>query len=57
MASQIHSTAIVSSKAQLGENVRIDAYAIIEDDVIIGDNTHMLMEPELVRIVKSSRVL
>ena len=30
---------IISSKAQLGKNVKIGAFCIIEDDVIIGDNT------------------
>ncbi len=41
MATHIHSTAIVSSKAQLAEGVIVDPYAIIEDDVIIGDGTHI----------------
>ena len=35
--SQIHKTAIVSSKAELGENVTVGPYAIIEDKVTIGD--------------------
>lgn len=35
----IHPTAIVSPKAQLGTNVKIDAFTIINDDVKIGDNT------------------
>ncbi len=39
MATNIHSTAIVSPKAKLGENVQVAAYAIIEDDVEIGDGT------------------
>lgn len=34
----IHSTAIVSSKAKLGENIVVDAYAIIHDDVEIGND-------------------
>lgn len=34
----IHSTAIVSSKAKLGENVKVAPYAIIHDDVEIGDD-------------------
>jgi UDP-N-acetylglucosamine acyltransferase len=37
----IHPTAIISPKAQIGENVSIGAYCIIEDDVIIGDDTQM----------------
>ncbi len=39
MATNIHPTAIVSPKAKLGENVKISAYAIIEDDIEIGDGT------------------
>jgi UDP-N-acetylglucosamine acyltransferase len=34
----IHSTAIVSPKAQLGSNIKIGPYAIIYDDVEIGDD-------------------
>ena len=34
----IHPTAIVSKKAKIGSNVKISAYAIIEDDVEIGDD-------------------
>ncbi|MBU1095571.1 MAG: acyl-[acyl-carrier-protein]--UDP-N-acetylglucosamine O-acyltransferase [Ignavibacteriae bacterium HGW-Ignavibacteriae-2] len=36
---EIHSTAIVSGKAQLGENVTIGPFVFIEDDVEIGDNS------------------
>ncbi len=39
MPTQIHSTAIVSTKAQLADGVVVDPYAIIEDDVIIGEGT------------------
>lgn len=31
----------VNSKAQLGKNVTIEAFATIYDDVVIGDNTHI----------------
>lgn len=34
----IHSTAIVSSKAKIGNNVSIGPYAVIEDDVEIGSD-------------------
>jgi UDP-N-acetylglucosamine acyltransferase len=34
----IHPTAIVSPKAKLGSNVNVGPFAIIDDDVIIGDN-------------------
>jgi len=37
--SEIHPTAIVDSKVELGENVKIGAYAIIKGNVKIGDNT------------------
>lgn len=37
----IHPTAIVSEKASLGENVKVGPYSIIEDDVIVGDNTEI----------------
>ena len=39
MSTEIHPTAIVSDKAQIGNNVIIKAYAIIEDDVFIGDDS------------------
>ena len=35
---KIHPTAIVSSKAKLGDNIVIGPYAIIEDDVEIGND-------------------
>ena len=34
----IDSTAVVSPKAKIGKNVRIESYAIVEADVVIGDN-------------------
>ena len=34
----IHSTAIVSQKAQIGKNVEIGPFTIIEDEVTIGNN-------------------
>jgi UDP-N-acetylglucosamine acyltransferase len=33
----IHSTALVSSKSEIGKNVKIGPYTVVEDDVIIGD--------------------
>lgn len=41
MSIVIHPTAIVSPKAQIGENVKIGAFTIIEDDVSIGKNTEI----------------
>jgi UDP-N-acetylglucosamine acyltransferase len=35
---KIDSTAIVSSKAEIGNDVTIGPYAIVQDDVVIGDN-------------------
>lgn len=32
-----HSTAIISSKAQIGNNVTVGPFSVIEDDVVIGD--------------------
>lgn len=37
----IHPTAIISEKAQLGENVKIGPYAVVDDNVIIGDGTEL----------------
>ena len=39
MKRTIHSTAIVSPRAELGEGVIIGPYSIIEDEVCIGENT------------------
>ena len=38
---EIHPTAIVSDKAQLGKGNRIGPYALIEDDVQLGDNNEI----------------
>ncbi len=38
---QIHSTAIVDKKAELGENVIVGPYAVIEPEVTIGNGTHI----------------
>jgi UDP-N-acetylglucosamine acyltransferase len=35
----IHKTAIIDSKVNLGENVKIGPYSVVEGDVHIGDNT------------------
>ena len=37
----ISTLAYVSPKAQLGKNVTIDAFAYIDDNVILGDNCHV----------------
>ncbi len=39
MNTSIHSTAIVSTKAQIAENVTIGPFTIIEDNVVIGEGT------------------
>jgi UDP-N-acetylglucosamine acyltransferase len=41
MSILIDSRAIVSSKAQIGDNVKIGPFTIIEDDVIIGADTQI----------------
>ncbi|MBI5476825.1 MAG: acyl-ACP--UDP-N-acetylglucosamine O-acyltransferase [Ignavibacteriales bacterium] len=41
MSILIDSRAIVSSKAQIGENVKIGPFTIIEDDVVIGTGTQI----------------
>lgn len=41
MSPLIHPTAIVSSSASLGADVKIGPYAVIEDDVEIGDGCHI----------------
>lgn len=45
---KIHSTAIVSPKAQIGEGVEVGPYCVIGDNVKIGDNTvlksHVVIE-------------
>ena len=33
----IHPTAVISPKAQIGADVRIGPYSIVEDDCVIGD--------------------
>ncbi|MCX6155913.1 MAG: acyl-ACP--UDP-N-acetylglucosamine O-acyltransferase [Candidatus Kapabacteria bacterium] len=39
MSIKIHPSAIVSSKAKIGENVEIGPFCVIEDDVEIGNNS------------------
>ncbi len=39
MATQIHTTAIVSNKAQIADGAVVGPYTVIEDDVIIGEGT------------------
>ncbi|MBI3889960.1 MAG: acyl-ACP--UDP-N-acetylglucosamine O-acyltransferase [Candidatus Wallbacteria bacterium] len=41
MARVIHPTAVVSAKAELGEDVIVGPYSIIGDDVVIGDGTEL----------------
>ena len=38
----IHTTAIVSAKAELGNNIKIGPYCIINENVKIGDNCNFL---------------
>ena len=41
MASEIHSTAVVDPKAELGEDVRIGPYCVVYRGVTIGDGTEL----------------
>ncbi len=41
MVNNISPLAYVSPKAQIGRNVTIDAFAYIDDNVILGDNCHV----------------
>lgn len=42
VSNSIHSTALVSDKAQLGSGNEIGAYVIIEDDVVLGNDNILL---------------
>lgn len=48
----IHSTAIVSSQANLGADVKVGPYAVIEDDVEIGDNCEIATHAVIKRYTK-----
>ena len=47
--SNIHSTAVVSSKAEISSDVKIGPYSIVDDNVIIGEGTeigpHCILHP------------
>ncbi len=38
----ISNLAYVHPDAKIGQNVRIDPFAMIHDDVVIGDGTHIM---------------
>jgi len=38
MSNQVHETAVISQDAQIGDNVTIGAYCVIEGPVVIGNN-------------------
>ena len=42
MSVEIHSTAIVDPKVQLGKGVKIGPYCIIGPDVKLGDNVELI---------------
>lgn len=56
---EIHPTAVVSPKAELGKNVRIGPYSVIHDNVVIGEGTeigaHVLID-EHTKIGKENRI-
>lgn len=39
--SKIHSTAVISRKAELGEDVQVGPFAVIDDNVVIGDGSRI----------------
>ncbi|MBN2413768.1 acyl-ACP--UDP-N-acetylglucosamine O-acyltransferase [candidate division KSB1 bacterium] len=41
MLTNIHPTAIIDKKAQIGNNVTIGAFSLVEGDVVIGNNTEI----------------
>ena len=47
--SNIHKTAVVSSKAQIGTDVKIGPYSVVEDNVLVGSGTeigpHCVLHP------------
>ncbi len=48
----IHETAIVSKKAKIGNNIKIGAFSIIDDEVEIGDNCQIEPRVHLLNGVK-----
>ena len=55
----IHKTAIISSKSEIGKDVNIGPYTVIEDDVIIEDGCNIsssVLIASGTRIGKSCRV-
>lgn len=50
--SRIHTTAIISNKAKIGENVEIGPYCIIGDDVEIGGGTVLFSFVQIERLTK-----
>lgn len=42
MARDIHKTALISKKAEIGDNVQIGPYSTIGDGVVIGDGTRLM---------------
>ncbi len=52
MTTNIHSTAIISPTAQLGENIEIGPFAIVGDDCVIGDGSilspHAVLERNVI---------
>lgn len=52
MSNQIHSTAIISSNAQIGNNNVIGPYVIIEDDVQLGDGNNIATHAVIKRFTR-----
>lgn len=49
---QLNPLAYISPSARLGNDVRIDAFAFIDDDVVIGDNCHIRSHASVLRGVR-----
>ena len=41
MSNEIHPTAIINSKAELGDNISVGPYTVVEGDVVIDNGTQL----------------
>lgn len=54
-APEIHPTAVVHSRADLGRGVRVGPYAVIDEDVSVGDGTEIAAHAMIDRFVQMGR--
>lgn len=45
---EVHPTAVISSSALLGQNVKIGPYSVVGDDVVLGDNVELVSHVSVV---------